>query len=200
MKKFLIFFLFLFSATALFAQKTINVAVWNDLSVPALESDGDSRTGYLLLEYFKSELATHSGIKIVQSKKLTENMEKAGFKRGVPFKPAWIAALCKNTGASFFCAVRIARIKAKDTPGGRLEAYVAIYDSKGQHKGTVKRSFRTVKQSDMASILLARDAAVAIRGRHPVDDMNLVRIQRQAEAVADPRIRAELKENRDAVR
>lgn len=199
MKKILLFCLCLLTGAALYAQKTIHVAVWSDLSAPMPENDGDARTGHLLLEYFKSELATHSGIKIVQTKALTEAIEKGAFKRGVPFQTSKLAALCKNSGASFFCAVQVSRVKTKET-GGRLEAVITIYDAQGRKKGAVKRSFRSVKQSDMASILLARDAAVAIRGRHPVDDMNLVRIRRQAEAVSDPEIRANLKKNREDIR
>lgn len=184
----------LFCGVALFAQKPLNIAVWDDLSAPA-PADGDSRTNYMVWEYFKSELATHAGFKIVQFTELNKAIEDGAFKRGKAVTAAQIAKLCADTKADYFCAVRIGRLES-----GKLISFVTIYNADGTVKGNVKREFESCKQSDMVSIYLARDAAVAIRGKNALDDVNLQRSVRTIQNVTSDSEKAEIRKNRDAIR
>jgi len=167
MKKFLTLCFVFCAGVALFAQKPLNIGVYEDLSYVQAR-DNDSRTGNLIQEYFKSELATHSGITVLQTDKLTsEFFTKRGFERGKNATSKQIADLCKDLQVDFFCFLRIKRVEEN-----RMEINVRIYKADGTVKGEFKRTFESVRQSDYAAIVLAREAAIMIRGANPVDDIN----------------------------
>ena len=195
MKKLFTFCFVLFAGAALFAQKPINVAVYEDLSAQQ-SRDNDSRTGNLIQEYFKSELATHSGIQIVQSENLTnEKLTARGFKRGAAMTQAQIAGLCKDLKADYFCFVHISR-----TNDNKLESSVRIFKADGTKKSEFKRDFKSVRQSDFASILLARDAAVSIRGANPVDDVNLNQMKKHIQEFTTEKEKEKIRENVNSVK
>ncbi len=182
-------------ATAIFAQSPLNIAVWDDISIPAQSRDNDTRLNYLIWEYFKSELATHSGLSVVSDATLAKKMEKAGFERGKAITAAQISRLCKDVKANYFCTVGITRSGDK-----KLTAKVTIYESNGKEKAQVKREFESVRESDILSIVLANDTATAIRGKNPVDEMIMESMKKVVKDASTDEIKAEIDKNIKAVK
>lgn len=181
MKKLLIVCAVLFACCAVYAQKTLEVCVAENLSAP-MQRDNDSRTCNLVAEYFKSELATHSSISIIQSQELTnDKLTKKGFKRGSALDPKLVSALCKEQKADYVCFISLTHNK-------KFDAVVNIYDAAGVKKGEYKRPFDSVRNADAASIMLARDAAIAIRGHNPVDDVHMLRMKKQRDQLKEPSV------------
>ena len=72
---------------------------------------------------------------------------------------------------------------------------VTVYGADGALKAKLTRMIEQVLQADYVSILLARDAAVAIRGVNPVDDLNLNRMKKRLDDLADQRIKKNVQKN-----
>ena len=181
MKKTLIIILAFFAAVSAYAQKPVNVAVWKDISAPALKTDRDASINNLLWEYFKSELASHAGLKVVQNDALSKRMAESDFEAGKAFTPAQIKDICSKAGADIFAAISVRRNSldsADGKEGYKLTANVVLYNADGTEKAKLKRMFGNVRQSELTSVILARDAALAIRGESAVDDINLQREKR----------------------
>ncbi len=202
MKKLLTVCMLFLAALTLSAQKTIDVAVYEDVT-SAKPEEHDVRTLNLLREYFKSELATHSGIELVQSQSLSladwEILAKYGIKRGKAPEKDQIAKLCKDDKAAYCALIRIERKADKDKKS-ELAATVSIYNADGTLKSAVSRTFKNVQQTDIAGIMLARDTAVAIRGANPVDDVNLVRMKKSLEKLTNSKVKDSIRKNMDSVR
>ncbi len=187
----------LLTGFALCAQTT-DVAVFEDIT-GIKPSDNDERTLKLVQEYFKSELATHSAIEIVQPRSLTmsdgEILAKYGFRRGTAPAKEQIAKLCRENNAGYCALVKIERNKDKG-----LTASVSVYSADGILKKTVTRRFEEVRQADIAGIMLARDVAVEIRGANPVDDLNLERMKKSLDSLSDDKIKKTIRKNMEAVK
>lgn len=197
MKKILVFCFVLLAGLTLTAGDAINVAVCSNLFNDNARHN-DRRTGKLLKEYFKAELATHSGIVIAQNDSLLEDEAIAASKEKQPTpSAAYIAKLCKDVNAKYLCMLSVKR-DAKDAK--KLVAEVMIYKADGKLLKTVKRSFESVCSSDFVGILLARDVAVAIRGANPVDDANLNRMKAELENLADEHAKKQVQKNMKGVK
>ncbi len=178
MKKFLaVCFAFLI-AFGLYAQRAYNVIVLEDFSAfiqqgkddnrTTTQLDGDYRTGNLVQEYFISELATHSSINVLHPDMLNpEGLAKRGLVRGKVPTFAQLSSLCKDAGADYVCLVKINHKNDK-----KLACTITVVDKSGKAKSVISRDFDSVHSADVTSILLAREAAIAIRGHNPVDDIN----------------------------
>ncbi len=178
--------------------QTTDVAVFEDIT-GTKPSDNDERTLKLVQEYFKSELATHSAIEIVQPRSLTmsdgEILAKYGFRRGTASAKEQIAKLCKENNAGYCAFVKIERNKDKG-----LTASVSVYSADGTLKKIMTRRFEEVRQADIAGIILARDVAVEIRGANPVDDLNLERMKKSLDSLSDDKIKKTIRKNMEAVK
>ena len=75
--------------------------------------------------------------------------------------------------ADYYCTVGIGRKK------DGLTITINIYDAAGKEKASVTKDFSDVSRADIVSIELARSVAVAIRGRNPVDDVNLYQMKQR---------------------
>ncbi|MBR2427150.1 MAG: hypothetical protein IKB16_10480 [Lentisphaeria bacterium] len=158
-KKILLFLIATFTLCAVYAQKPLTVLVWG---APCAQ-DSANRVSSLVLEYFKSELATHSGLKLVNPDELAEALKKySPGKTNSPAK-ARIQQICKLTKSNVFCAVALTIMKQK------FYIEIKLFDANGKLLNTVKKTFETIKESDLVSVQIARDTAVAIRGISPVD-------------------------------
>ena len=193
LKKILVFSFVLLTGLTLSAGDAIDIAVCSNLFSNAVDHN-DRRTGKLLKEYFKAELATHSGIVISQNDAMLEDealIRRRGKKTAAP-TAEYISKLCKDVKASYLCMLSTKR-DPKDSK--KLIAEVAIYKADGKLLKTVSRSFESVRSSDFVGILLARDTAVAIRGTNPVDDANLNRMKAELERLADEHLKEQLRKN-----
>ena len=193
LKKILTFCFVLFAGFTLCAGDAIDIAVCSNLFSNAADHN-DRRTGKLLKEYFKAELATHSGIVISQNDAMLEDealIRRRG-KKNNTLTAEYISKLCKDVKASYLCMLSTKR-DPKDSK--KLIAEVAIYKADGKLLKTVTRTFETVRSSDFVGILLARDTAVAIRGANPVDDANLNRMKAELEKLADEHMKEQIQKN-----
>ena len=163
----------LIACAAVFAQKPAKIAVYDDVATLGTVPDSDTRTGNLVQEYFKSELATHSGFEIVKTALNFDILAKHGVRAGQKLTAKQIAGICKEVKADYYCTVGIGRKK------DGLTITINIYDAAGKEKASVTKDFSDVSRADIVSIELARSVAVAIRGRNPVDDVNLYQMKQR---------------------
>lgn len=199
MKKLFAICLVLLTGVVLTAQvkveekKPLDIIVFDDIT-GAMPEDNDDRTRQVIQEYFKAELATHSGINIIQPSALSmpdaRILMNYGFKRNAKPEAAQVAKLCKDMKAAFCCFISILRKGEK-----KLEVTVTVYGADGALKAKLTRMIEQVLQADYVSILLARDAAVSIRGVNPVDDLNLNRMKKRLDDLADQRIKKNVQKN-----
>lgn len=198
MKKILVFCFVLLTGLTLTAADAINVAVCSNLFSKGVDHN-DRRTGKLLKEYFKAELATHSGIVISQNDSVLEDEALIRRKDKTVQAPtaAYISKLCKDAKSAYLCMLSVKR-DAKDAK--KLVAEVVIYKADGKLLKTVTRTFDSVRSSDFVGILLARDVAVAIRGVNPVDDANLNRMKTELENLADEHTKEQIQKNMKEVK
>lgn len=160
-------------AFVLFAEKPISVAFWDEPTV----SEADGRVASLVWEYYKSELATHSRLKLISS---TEMLK---VKEGLKTPPTIINAtsakmLCKAANADVVCAGSIIRSDDKYT------ITVNIFDKDGNSVGSVKEDFKATHEADLVTFRLARATAIKIRGENPVDYINAERELRLESEIA----------------
>ena len=197
LKKILVFSFVLLTGLTLSAGDAIDIAVCSNLFSNAADHN-DRRTGKLLKEYFKAELATHSGIVISQNDAMLEDEALIRRRKKATAPTAeYISKLCKDVKASYLCMLSTKR-DPKDSK--KLIAEVAIYKADGKLLKTVSRSFESVRSSDFVGILLARDTAVAIRGANPVDDANLNRMKAELEKLADEHVKEQIQKNMNEVK
>ena len=173
MKKLFAICFALIACAAVFAQKPAKIAVYDDVATLGTVPDSDTRTGNLVQEYFKSELATHSGFEIVKTALNFDILAKHGVRAGTKLTAKQIAGICKEVKADYYCTVGIGRKK------DGLTITINIYDAAGKEKASVTKDFSDVSRADIVSIELARSVAVAIRGRNPVDDVNLYQMKQR---------------------
>ncbi|MBR1999162.1 MAG: hypothetical protein IJ992_01470 [Lentisphaeria bacterium] len=197
LKKILVFSFVLLTGLTLSAGDAIDIAVCSNLFSNAADHN-DRRTGKLLKEYFKAELATHSGIVISQNDAMLEDEALIRRRKKATAPTAeYISKLCKDVKASYLCMLSTKR-DPKDSK--KLIAEVVIYKADGKLLKTVTRAFESVRSSDFVGILLARDTAVAIRGANPVDDANLNRMKAELEKLADEHVKEQIQKNMNEVK
>ncbi len=176
MQKFKLVFCFaaLFAASVLFAQKPNLVIVWPEPG----SNDTENRIASLVWEYYKSELATHSGLKVLSADVLAKAKESLKLK-GI-LAPAQIKKLTGKTESDTFCAVSLGKGKKQ-----RFMITVKVYTADGKLKSTLTREFNTIEESDFVTVAAARETAVAIRGNSDVDTVNMEREKRLLKELQD---------------
>ena len=157
-KKLLVFLVAAFTVCSIYAQKPMSVLVWGAPSA----QDSANRVSSLVLEYFKSELATHSGLKLVGADEMAAAVKKYSVGKATP-AAAKIQQICKLTQSNIFCAVYL------KMNGQKFFVEIKLFDANGKATKTIKKTFSSIKESDLVSVQIARDTAVAIRGISPVD-------------------------------
>ena len=191
MKKFLIFCFVLLASLTLSAGNPVNIAICTNFFAPRPAQNNDDRTCKLLKEYYKSELATHSGMVIIQNAALEdEALARRGIKRGTTPSADYIKKICKDVKADYLCMVGIKRTKED-----KLLVEILICKADGKVVRTVSRIFDSVRSSDFAGIQLARETAVAIRGANPVDDANLERMKKELKTLSDEHLKEQIRQD-----
>lgn len=174
--KFAAVFAVLFAVCVLHAQKPLMIAVWAEPNV----NDKENRVASLIWEYYKSELATHSGLQVLSADVFAAAREKTIPMTVVKPDAKQIKAFCDASSSDVFCSVSLQTLKDR-----KMQITVGIYDKQGNLKKTVARQFNAIKESDFISVSAARDTAVAIRGDSPVDIVNLEREKRLLQELKD---------------
>lgn len=174
-KKLLVFLAAAFAVCSVYAQKPLSVLVWGAPSA----QDSANRVSSLVLEYFKSELATHSGLKLVGADELAAAAKKYSLGRSKAPASAKIKQICKLTKSNIFCAVSL------QMTGQKFLVEIRLFDANGKATKTIKKSFASIKESDLISVQIARDTAVAIRGVSPVDVIHNEREKRLQQELID---------------
>ena len=169
-------FAVLFAVCLLHAQKPLMVAVWAEPNV----NDKENRVASLIWEYYKSELATHSGLQVLAADTFAAAREKT-----IPMTVAkpdqkQIKDFCTLSNSDVFCSVALQTLKDR-----KMQITVKIYDRAGNQKKTIARTFNAIKESDFISVSAARDTAIAIRGDSAVDIVNLEREKRLLQELKD---------------
>ena len=149
---------------SLFAQKPIMVIVWPSVS----GSDSDNRIASLLWEYYKSELATHAKLRLVEPEVVDEERKVVPPSEKLTEKV--VSKICKDTKTDVLCAVAL-------THGNDnlFHFNIRVFTADGKLKKEITRDFKAIRESDLVSVIAAQDTAVAIRGENPADVINRAR-------------------------
>ncbi len=149
--------------------------VWDDPAAGLNRNSDDRKISSLIVEYFKSELATHSGLKITLPSTAADAVQKAKFVRGKALSAEQVKALCKNSDSGIFCAVSLKTAKSdtvkKAGKNGKKisdkSAVAVIYDANGKVLGKAHVPYSDVKKVDSVCEKLAAKAAEIIRKNDP---------------------------------
>lgn len=186
-KKLLVFLAAAFAVCSVYAQKPLSVLVWGAPNA----QDSANRVSSLVLEYFKSELATHSGLKLVGADEMAEALKK--YPVGQAKAPAAdrIRQACKLTKSNIFCAVSL------KMTGQKFHVEIKLFNAQGKATKTIKKTFSSIKESDLISVQIARETAIAIRGVSPVDVIHNEREKRlQQELIEAEKAEKEKRKNK----
>lgn len=149
---------------SLFAQKPIMVIVWPSVS----GSDSDNRVASLLWEYYKSELATHAKLKLVEPEVVDE--ERKAVLPSEKLTEKVVSRICRDTKTDVLCAVALSH--GNDN---LFHLQVRVFTADGKLKKEFTRDFKAIRESDLVSVMAAQDTAIAIRGENPADVINRAR-------------------------
>lgn len=155
-------------------QKSVNCLVWEDPSaVLSASKDDDRKISSLIVEYFKSELATHSGIKVTLPATAADAVQNAKLVRGKGITPAQVKIICKDSKSNIFCAVslknrKVNSIRSNVQPG--KSAVAVIFDGDGKVVGRVAVPYNDVKKADAVCEKLAEKAAALIQKNQKIAD------------------------------
>ena len=127
LKKILTFCFVLFAGFTLFAGDAIDIAVCSNLFSNAADHN-DRRTGKLLKEYFKAELATHSGIVISQNDAMLEDealIRRRGKNTAVFSGSSNRASVHKSNGSAL-SRTGLGALSVREVAGGVAEAEALV--------------------------------------------------------------------------
>lgn len=188
----------LVSLTA-FAGKPYSVLVFDDLSRPVSQDQQDNRTVSLLIEYLKSELATHSRITLCDAETVEKAMKdfRIKHKLGTTFTEAEVKDVLSAARGDYFALLSIIPGKGKDDP---KNVSVTVYDKEGKKYDPLSVPITSIRESDLPAVILATGIARLIRGESPVDRLSLEREKQLMAETAEDRAResAENKERAEA--
>ena len=186
----------LFSLTA-FAGKPYSVLVFDDLSRPASSDQQDNRTASLLIEYLKSELATHSQIMLCNAEAVEKTMKEFRIKHklGTTLSENEIKEILSSAKGDYLALLSI--VPEKDDV---KNVRVTVYDKEGKKYDPLSVPITSIRESDLPAVVLAIGIARLIRGESPVDRLSLEREKQLMDETAEDRAReaAENKERTEA--
>ena len=181
----------LISLTA-FAEKPYSVLVFDDLSRPVSSDQQDNRTASLLIEYLKSELATHSKITLCDAQAVEKVMKdfRIKHKLGTTLSEDEIRNVLSAAKGDYLALLTI-------IPGGdQKKVEVTVYDKEGKKYDPLSAPITSIRESDLPAVVLAIGVARLIRGESPVDRLSLEREKQLLEETAEDRAR-EAAENQE---
>lgn len=186
----------MFISLTAFAEKPYSVLVFDDLSRPVSSDQQDNRTASLLIEYLKSELATHSRITLCDAKAVEKAMKEFRIKHklGTNITQDEIKEVLAAAKGDYMALLSI-------TPEGDAKnVRVVVYDKEGKQYDPMTVPITSIRESDLPAVVLAIGVARLIRGESPVDRLSLEREKQLMEESAEDRARedAENKERAEA--
>jgi len=185
----------LISLTA-FAEKPYSVLVFDDLSRPVSSDQQDNRTASLLIEYLKSELATHSRITLCDATAVEKAMKEFRIKHqlGTKFTADEVKEVLAAAKGDYLALLSII------PEGDKKNVRVTVYDKEGKEYDPLSVPITSIRESDLPAVVLATGVARLIRGESPVDRLSLEREKQLMDETAEDRAReaAENKERAEA--
>ena len=158
-----------------FAEKPFTVAIWEDITMPRSVNQQDNRMSSLLLEYYKSEIATHSKLALAPTSEVEKAVSALRHRAGQPLTPDEAKAILKEADAQYLALLAVLR------DGENTSVRVTLYDQNGEQQKPIEVSHNSIRESDHTAILLAVSTARAIRGQSPVDRLNMQREKQMLE-------------------
>ena len=182
----------MFISLTAFAGKPYSVFVFDDLSRPASSDQQDNRTASLLIEYLKSELATHSQITLCDADAVEKAMKefRIKHKQGVKFSEEEVKEVLANAKGDYMALLSIA------ADGDKKNITVNVYDKEGKKYDPLTVPITSIRESDLPAVILATGIARLIRGESPVDRLSLEREKQLLAETAEDRER-EIAENKE---
>ena len=183
----------LVSLTA-FAGKPYSVLVFEDLSRPASSDQQDNRTVSLLIEYLKSELATHSQIALCNAEAVEKTMKDFRIKHrsGTTLSEQDVKDILSSAKGDYLAFLSIGPGKDKDAK----DVTVNVYDKTGKKYDPLAVPITSIRESDLPAVVLSTGIARLIRGESPVDRLSFEREKQLLAETAEDRER-EIAENKE---
>ena len=181
----------LVSLTA-FAGKPYSVLVFDDLSRPASSDQQDNRTASLLIEYLKSELATHSQITLCNAETVEKTMKdfRIKHKSGTTLTEKEIQDILSSAKGDYLALLSI--VPEKDVKN----VTVTVYDKTGKKYDPLSVPINSIRESDLPAVVLSTGIARLIRGESPVDRLSYEREKQLLAETAEDRER-EINDNKE---
>ncbi len=176
LKKIVVGFALVFACgSSAFAEKPFTVSIWEDITMPRSVNQQDNRMSSLLLEYYKSEIATHSKLKLAPNADVEKAISALRHRAGQPLTPDEVKTVLKETNAQYLGLLAVLR------DGENTSVRVTLYDQSGEQQKPIEVPHNSIRESDHTAILLAVSTARAIRGQSPVDRLNMQREKQMLE-------------------
>ncbi len=189
----------MFISLSAFAGKPYSVLVFDDLSRPVSSDQQDNRTASLLIEYLKSELATHSQISLCDAEAVEKAMKEFRIKHklGSTFTADEVKEVLSAAHGDYLALLSIAPGKDKDAA---RNVTVTVYDKQGKKYDPLTVPISSIRESDLPAVVLGTGIARLIRGESPVDRLSYEREKQLIAESAEDRAReaAENKEKAEA--
>ncbi|GEM_PF-7110436 len=151
------------AAIPVFAEKPFAIAINTDQSVPTFKNQQDSRIASLALEYYKSEIATHSRLVLCDFDKIQDAFIDMKHKAGTAYTAEEVKNLLAQVNGDYLSLITVVR------NGEKMTLRVTIYDKDGKAKEPITEELEDIRESDLPAVKLAVATARAIRGDSPVD-------------------------------
>ena len=182
----------MFISLTAFAGKPYSVLVLDDPSRPTASDQQDSRTTSLLIEYLKSELATHSQICLCDAEAVEKAMKdfRIKHKQGVKFSEEEVKEVLASAKGDYLALLSIV------PDGDKKDVTVNVYDKNGKKYDPLTVPITSIRESDLPAVVLATGIARLIRGESPVDRLSLEREKQLLAETAEDRER-EIAENKE---
>jgi hypothetical protein len=183
----------LVSLTA-FAGKPYSVLVFDDLTRPVSSDQQDNRTASLLIEYLKSELATHSQITLCNAEAVEKTMKEFRIKHraGTTLTENEVKDILSSAKGDYLALLSVVPGKNKD----EKDVTVNVYDKTGKKYDPLAVPITSIRESDLPAVVLSTGIARLIRGESPVDRLSFEREKQLLAETAEDRER-EINENRE---
>ena len=174
----------LVSLTA-FAGKPYSVLVFDDLSRPVSSDQQDNRTTSLLIEYLKSELATHSQITLCNAETVEKTMKdfRIKHKLGTTISENEVKEILSSAKGDYLALLSI--VPEKDVKN----VTVTVYDKTGKKYDPLSVPINSIRESDLPAVVLSTGIARLIRGESPVDRLSYEREKQLLAETAEDRER-----------
>ena len=182
----------MFISLTAFAGKPYSVFVFDDLSRPVSSDQQDNRTASLLIEYLKSELATHSQIMLCDAEAVEKAMKefRIKHKQGATFTENEVKEVLSSVKGDYMVLLSII------PDGNAKNVSVTVYDNEGKKYDPLTVPIASIRESDLPAVVLAVGVARLIRGESPVDRLSLEREKQLMAESAEDRLR-EATENKE---